>query len=216
MTDLDDAITIARSLETIEDTRPEWLRRLPHADDPQALYYRALYEWTRKFQPARILEIGTDRGWSAAHMAAGAPHSSVVTLDIRPESADFVRALPIANIVPLTMSSSMAAQHVMSFHPFDMLYIDANHTFNEAYGEYTAYRPVLRDGALIVFDDLALDMLGDEMGVFWAHVLDPKARLDHLHHTGFGICQVNTSIHVPPWRDIIEGATRRILGYQCT
>ena len=211
MSTLDIATSIAHSLNEIEDTRPQWVKDLPHADDPSAMYYRALFEWARHFQPSRILEIGTDRGWSAAHFAAGAPGCTVITLDIRPESSDFILAFPIRNIIPITMSSATAVQHVMSFQPFDILYVDGNHTFNQAYGEYSSYRPLVRNGGLIMFDDLALDMRGDEMGVFWDHVLDRKARLDHLHHTGFGICEVDSSIVIPPWRNVIEEATRRIL-----
>lgn len=212
MSHLDTAVEIAQGLDDFPDSRPAWLRAMPHATDPEAMYYRALYEWSVALQPTKILEIGTDRGWSAANIAAGSPLSTVVTLDILPQGADHVSALPIDNIVALTMNSSMAAEHVVGFAPFDMIFVDGNHTFNQAYGEYTTYRPFVRDGALILFDDLALDMAGDEMGVFWDHVLDRKRRLDELHHTGFGICEVDRAIQIPPWKEIIQEATRRIQG----
>jgi predicted O-methyltransferase YrrM len=209
---LDTAVEVARNLAQLPDERPEWLKALPHANDQGAMYFRALYEWAHALQPKSILEIGTDRGWSAANIAAGALSSTVVTLDIRADSAGFVREFPVDNIVPITMNSSVAADHVVSFHPFDMLFVDGNHTFNQAYGEYVLYRPLMREGALILFDDLALDMDGDEMGVFWDHVLDRKERVDHLHHSGFGICEVSHGTQIPPWRAVIYEASRRIRG----
>lgn len=201
------AVEISRALER-PDVRPDWLRVLPHAQDADSLYYRALFEWARSLAPGSILEIGTDRGWSAAHLAAGAPHAHIATMDLRLESAQWVAQLPVTNITSVTANSADASA-VSKWAPFDMVFVDGNHTFNQAYGEYALYRPMTKVGGLILFDDLALDMKGDEMGVFWDLVVDEKVRLDHLHHTGFGICEVGER-HLPPWQSVIGEATRRM------
>jgi len=214
MSALDIAVDVAHRLDEYPDTRPEWVQNLPYANDPDASYYRALFHWASTLLPARVLEVGTDRGWSAAHISAGSPGAAITTVDMRPESVVAVRSMPLSNVLPLTMKSCDAYVHVSSRGPFDMLFIDANHTFNDAYGEYSMFRPLVVDGGLILFDDVGLEMAGDEMGVFWDYVLDRKARLDHLHHTGFGICEVDHSVTIPPWRNVIEEATRRILSHQ--
>jgi predicted O-methyltransferase YrrM len=207
VSDLDEAVRVARSLDEIPDTRPRWLLDLPHANDPAARYFRALYEIARALGPKAVLEIGTDRGWSAAAMAAGSEECRLVTLDINPESADFVARLPTRNITALTLNSGVAFEHVLRFAPFDWLFVDGNHTFNQAFGEYALYRPLVRDGGLILFDDVGLQMAGDEMGVLWEIIIDRKERLDHLHHTGFGICEVQKALTLPPWEDVIGRAS---------
>jgi predicted O-methyltransferase YrrM len=207
VSDLDRAVQVAGSLEEIPDTRPGWLLALPHASDPAARYFRALYEIARVLEPKSILEIGTDRGWSAASMAAGSEGAHVVTIDINPESAEFVARLPIGGITALTLNSGVAFEHVRRFAPFDWAFVDGNHTFNQTFGEYALYRPLVRTGGLMLFDDLALDMAGDEMGVFWEMVVDRKERVDRLHHTGFGVCEVDHAVSLPPWEQVIASAS---------
>lgn len=173
----------------LEETRPEWLRNLPHARDDDARYYRFFWELSKLCGPLNALEIGTDKGVAAAHLAGPHPGSHVVTIDHNPACKERVMELGQRNILPLTMDSTLAAQHdfVTRGAPYDVIFIDGNHTYNQATGEYALYRPFLREGGLMFFDDIDLRMETLEMQQFWREIEQPKLKLPKLHHTGFGV-----------------------------
>lgn len=194
---LEKAVALATNLG--EDDRPESLKQLRDAMHPTCPYYLFLYKLMRELKPSSILEIGTYVGTSAAHLLVGtdnqATQATVVTIDINPDAARCVRELNLP-IETITADSFNAYQQ---FKPesFDVLYCDGWHDFNQTFAEYTYYRSLIKEGGLMIFDDVNLDMAGDEMNVFWACVTEPKVRLDHLHTTtGFGV--VVKDSHRPP------------------
>jgi predicted O-methyltransferase YrrM len=88
--------------------------------------------------------------------------------------------------------------------PYDLLYIDALHDFNHAYGEYVLYREFVVDGGMIFFDDLDLDMATGDMQILWDHVVDPKSKLPGLHVTGFGVAVKDPAVRPRPWQEVID------------
>ena len=189
MTDLAQLAQLAKSFLDFPDERPQWLKDLDM--DPTSVYYRYLFEFARKFRPGISLEIGTCEGKSAAHLAAGNPEGVVVTLDIKPEAKRLADALLLPNLVAIVGDSIALLDRLKWIPSLDVLFVDGDHTFRNAYGEYVAYRPHVHDGGLVFFDDIAIS---DGMRRVWESVPDPKESLPNLHYTGFGVAKKDSSV----------------------
>jgi predicted O-methyltransferase YrrM len=197
---LDEVRTFATEYSLRSDGRPDWLKSIDR--DPTSVYYRFFYEFTRAFRPRSIFEIGTCEGLSAAHLAAGNPDGTVITLDIKPEAKRLADALLIPNLVSIVCHSVDAPKRLKWIPPIDLLFVDGNHAFDDAYGEYVAYRPLVRDGGLIFFDDISIN---DDMQRLWNAVSDPKAILDGLHYTGFGVAEKRShTSQAPPGVELLS------------
>ncbi len=180
------------------DGRPAWAveaqKRYSGSDNPYD-YYRVLHQVARKYRPALTLEIGTDRGISAAAIATGNPAGQVVTLDVNPQSVADVRAMPLPNVLPLTCDSlafdfaALKGQDAV----IDLLYIDGDHTFWRSYTEYYTYRKFMRDGGIIIVDDA----LYPEIRRTYEAIQDEKVELHRAHNTGFVAARVDKSVKVP-------------------
>ena len=174
------------------DDRPEWLKDMPSARDNTAFYYPFLYHLAASPEYKNILEIGTYKASSAAHLAVGAKKHGghVLTLDVDPEAARLADEVAKAHELPITAlvvdsrsPATLRAVEELRLAPFDILFIDSAHNFSQAYDEYQRYRHFVREHGLIFFDDVGLDA---EMRTLWDYIADPKIRLDLLHYTGFG------------------------------
>ena len=201
-----DIIELAHRIVDEPDTRPAELRRLRDAEHPTTLYYRFLHRLCETYAPLDILEIGTYCGTSAAHMAAADARNRVTTVDIQPDAKIQADSIGLPNLTAITADSSKVLAQ-LGAQTFDLIYVDGWHDFNQTYGEYVLFRPSLRDGGLMIFDDVGLEMAGDQMNVFWSFVVDLKTRADHLHpNTGFGICRKQPEVTPPPWSQVINKA----------
>jgi predicted O-methyltransferase YrrM len=206
-------LAIAQLLPKISDDRPEWLKTLANGSlnpGDDGLYYQFFHELVQEFYPLAVLEIGTNLGASAAHLAFANDGGFVRTIDINPDAkVQLDRALE-GKLVPAMAETAdsmvWASEHRDLHNYFDLLFIDGLHNFNQTYGEYVAYRQFVRPGGLIFFDDLELDMATCEMQVFWDLVPEEKQKLDMLHYTGFGVCRKDPNVFVPPWGDIVGRA----------
>lgn len=179
---LEDLRQIERSLAKEKDLRPEWLRTLD--DDPTSVYYRFFFECTAKVKPLVSFEIGTCEGKSAAHLASGHSGGTVITIDIRPESKISVDRLLLPNVVSI-LGDSLEIPHILKWMPaLDLLFIDGQHDLRQAYREYLLYRPYVREGGIVYFDDIHID---NGMERLWEVIQDPKVELPSLHYTGFGV-----------------------------
>lgn len=169
----------------IKDSRPPEVRKFPHEPPQMCVYYRLLYEWVRHAKPRNVVELGTFWAASAYHMAHASPESRVITIDIDKASKVKADALGLANLNSVTSDSVLAAELVKKdYSPIDVLFIDSDHSYKIASGEWTAYRPLCRDGAVVFMDDIHMNA---EMKHFWSEVRDPKMELNHLHVQGFGV-----------------------------
>lgn len=199
----------------IVDDRPDWLRAMPSASDNTALYYPFLYQLMRRL-PAKppmhqllVLEIGTYLATSAAHMAYGAQLSEgaqIVTVDIDENAVCHADAIAVEHGLPLLAyrhdaSARDAQKALVHGAPYDILFIDANHDFISAYGQYAVLRSLVRDGGLIFFDDIELN---PEMRAAWEFIPEKKYTLNALHYTGFGVVVKDSTIPVPAWDDVID------------
>lgn len=106
------------------------------------------------FEGARILEIGTAWGFSAACMAEGAALAEIVTLN--PKLAEFERAVQhlefYANVQPMRLYSQEYYDNTVS--SFDMVFVDGDH--DQVAHDFVWWER-LNPGGLIVFHDYSPD-----------------------------------------------------------
>lgn len=193
---LDEVSALARRLLSIPDARPGWLKNMPSAMDEKvtqfARYHRFFFEYVRAFSPERILEIGTYLGSSAAHLAYGhAGH--VVTVDIEMDAVRRANDLHLQNLTAVFGDSALLLDTIGPMGPFDAVFIDAAHDFARCYGDYIRYRPLVKPGGLMFFDDIHLC---PEMDQAWFSIADRKIDLPSLHYTGFGACQIDPDLTI--------------------
>lgn len=185
---------LSRKIRTSPDPRPNWLQEA--CDEPMkvASYYLFLYELARITGPQVIIETGTRRGHSAAQFAAGAPAAKVYTMDILESSKADVARFPVQNVIALTGDSLALADQVKSLAPVcDILLLDSDHSYRVSRAEYLAYRPLVRDGGIILLDDVNIN---PELKRSWAEVVDPKFDAPYLHYMGFGIAVKDDSLKI--------------------
>ena len=201
---LEDLKSLAEALSGIPDDRPRWLAEMPSASDEGqtqfARYYRFFHEFVKRFSPTSVLEVGTYKGSSAAHLALAAPACRVLTLDVDPEATRLVRAVAgergLTNLTAIVRPSSDALfGEAERLAPFDVLFIDAVHDFENCYGDYLRYRPLVNPGGIIFFDDVRIDR---QMEAAWSCIADPKVELPSLHYTGFGACKLDPMVTPRP------------------
>jgi predicted O-methyltransferase YrrM len=189
-----DLQNLANTMSSMPDDRPPWMLALTYANDEP--YYRFFHEMAKKLAPLRILEIGTSFGTSAAHLAYANRGGHATTIDIDARSAAWVDGFGLDNLTAMTVDSASAMAAIERSGPFDVLFIDSRHEFEQCRREYLHYRNVVRDGGIIFFDDIHLD---HGMERAWAMVADPKVDLSgQLHYTGFGACKVDRSLKLVP------------------
>lgn len=173
---------LGQSLIAIHDDRPQILKDLTAAAPTTELYNKFLYQLSKKLKPQNILETGTDRGRSAAHLALGNPDAVVVTIDIDPACKANVDSLKIRNIVSVAGNSLEYVSGIPDYS-IELLFLDSLHTYEHTIAEWHAFRPKVAPGGLVFFDDIHLD---PGMERFWSEVEGEKVDLSPLHYSGFG------------------------------
>jgi predicted O-methyltransferase YrrM len=181
MLDLKNLQEIAASIGSIPDERPEWLKiLLTDRDNP---YHLFLFEVARRVRPGLSWEIGSCEGAGAGHLGEGCREGRVITVDILPEAKAKVDALMVPNVVALA-SDSLAVLDLVKWKPqIDLLFIDGEHSRARVEAECAGYFPLVKEGGLILFDDIHLT--GD-MSAMWEAIPYPKVELNYLHFSGFG------------------------------
>ncbi len=101
-------------------------------------------------------ELGTATGWTAISLALADPRRRVVSYDVvaRSEPQRYLTLVDSSvreRIELVTGRGSDGPVHHGG--PFDLLYIDSSHEREQTVAEVLAWRPALRAGATIVFDD---------------------------------------------------------------
>jgi len=103
----------------------------------------------------RVVELGTATGWTALSLLLADPDRTVVSYDpwARPERAKYARLVGSGVTARARFLSAAGASGPRSSEPVELLYIDSSHSREETMREVQAWRPVLADGAIVVFDD---------------------------------------------------------------
>lgn len=149
-------------------------------------YYGFLYHVAKAIGPAKILEIGTDKGDSACYMAASRADNHVITIDVAASTVIDERIQPFPNIEfwHRNVNDMSLPGDLGPKGPFDLFFEDGEHSGGQVSGEWAHYVPQVKSGGLIVMDDINLPTGIRE---FWDAITWPKIELSHLHHTGLGV-----------------------------
>lgn len=132
------------------------------------LWGRVLTGLVRGLRPHRVLELGTNLGVSAAHVAAalarteaeGGPAGRLVTLEGAPALARLARrhlaGLGYADRTRVVVGpfDETLADVCASDGPFDLVFVDGHHEAAAALRYVAAVRPHLAPGAVVVLDDV--------------------------------------------------------------
>jgi predicted O-methyltransferase YrrM len=150
-----------------------------------------------------ILEIGTYRGGTLfVFSQLAAPGATVISLDFhftflgkvygalqKPLLRKFVRngkSLFLLREDSHQPSTLATIRHILQGHELDFLFIDGDHTYEGVREDFNMYSPLVRDGGLIAFHDIAQSGGSREVYRLWEEL---KPNYDHeefIHHTGSG------------------------------
>jgi predicted O-methyltransferase YrrM len=127
--------------------------------------------YARAFEPRRAVEIGTQSSGTTFLLANALPTMrQVVGVDLLVGNRARLRGLtrPDCDIQVIDGSSSDLAvfEHVrqaLDGEPIDLLFIDGDHTFGGAAGDFMRWRTLVRDDGLIAFHDIVPDRRFDEI-----------------------------------------------------
>ena len=113
-----------------------------------------LYSLARQYNrpSARILEIGTAWGYSAAILAEAAPQASITTLN--PKAKEFpIARRNLADYANVSVVQTTSAEWLKQSAPiYDMIFVDGDHTVAGVRAD-VPYFGVLRPGGLLLFHD---------------------------------------------------------------
>lgn len=171
---------IVRS-DDVELITDNYLRGLRKENDEiighDSLYYSLFYELSLHYKPALVVELGSWRGFGAAHFASANPAGKVVTIDIHREDKvaqqrviAHTRHYPNLTYINKWTWDAVADVEAIGL-PVDILFIDAWHEYQYAKREWDLYKPLLADNALVICDDI-FDAVGAtvEMEKFWGEM----------------------------------------------
>lgn len=122
---------------------------------------RALWYWTRRFEPRAVLEIGTGSGVSTTHIAAAlkagshAPSTRLVTIDLASPDSSVKTAL--ARLGCLT-GVEFVTDRSLSYlagreEEFDFIFLDGAHSAANVYQEIRMALKALRPGGGLMLHD---------------------------------------------------------------
>ena len=129
---------------------------------------RFLFRLVRERKPLRILELGTNLGVSAAHLAAalaqneaeGGPAGHLVTLEGDPglaeRAAEALADLGHAERVSVVVGrfADTLPTIVADHGPFDLVFLDGHHEEEATLAYFDVLHPHLAAGAWVVLDDI--------------------------------------------------------------
>lgn len=148
-------------------------------------YYRLLFYLSGYINT--YVELGCYRGWAALHAVHSGANAEII--DIRSHLCDEAVNHPK---ISFNLGRSVEAKFVNKFDDgsVDILLIDSDHTYDTTKREYEIWEPKVRNGGLILFDDV--DHCNYGCGTFYRELSN---RLDapQLHDGGwgFGIIFIN-------------------------
>lgn len=183
------------SIEQVFQIAATSTKTQPHPSKlfPHIIYYRFHRELIKAIQPEVAVELGVAAGGTSLHMCVGSPKSTVIGVDLaRPDKYNKCITYVEKNCKNWEfwqpMDTVAAAKKMWERFQKPVIghfYIDALHTKEQVYKELRAYKRLVLDGAVVVFDDLYLT---DDMQDMWEGLpFTEKIRLDYLHvEVGYG------------------------------
>ena len=155
--------------------------------DPSRVYYRLAYHLTKELKPTCSVELGTECGYFAAHLAAGNPDGMVWAVD--PDAKDIFHIQHRFSNIVLLEGTSIDPTVLAKFEEesVDLLFIDSLHVAQYTLWETALWSPKMKRGGVILYDDV----LHDEMrGVLYQLPFREKGLLPKMHPSGLGYAVV--------------------------
>lgn len=145
-------------------------------------YYGFLYHLAKNFKPQNMLEIGTFLGAGVLHLIEGNPEAKIVCVDIELPRRDLLETNP--NITLIQGDSRSVVDQVAQHAPFELIFIDSHHAYEQTSRELALYKTMFAEGAVVLFDDI---WINDGMRRFWDELEYPKMAMPALNKFGFGV-----------------------------
>ncbi len=119
---------------------------------------RQLLALVGDFMPESILEVGVWHGGTLWHWLQTA--DEVVAVDNqmleRDEWEEWAeKSGTLLDLIQGDSTDGYLVEHVRSFAPFDMVFIDAAHDYNSVRADWENYGSMVEPGGLVVFHDIA-------------------------------------------------------------
>jgi len=167
-----------RSVGEIQDARV-------YGRDPGNPYHDLLYWVSQELKPNLTVELGTCTGGSTSYLAAGST-GKVVTIDIetRPSAIEGLAKFGNVELIHGDTRDPVLAAEIAKRGPFDLLFIDTDHTADQVKAEMALYGPLVRKGGIILFDDIRMHPC---MSAWWDELDEEKLEMPELHWTSFGV-----------------------------
>ena len=141
---------VETGLET--DDRPQWLQDMVRR--PAWLYYRAFVALAWYTNPELIVELGTHHGVGALHFNYGCPTAKIITVDIAKYPN---RPLMAKKGIDYVLCDSAEYAEQVEDGIVDILFIDANHTYQSLLADFNAWIPKMKTEGIILLDDVGWD-----------------------------------------------------------
>lgn len=103
----------------------------------------------------RVVELGTGTAWTAISLALADPGRLVLSYDPieRPERERYLRLVSPGTRRRLAFVGASGDEGPPDSEMVELLYIDSSHAKDDTIREVEAWRPVLGEGSVVVFDD---------------------------------------------------------------
>lgn len=111
-----------------------------------------------RYEPQRVLELGSGFGVSSYYLANGNPKSQVVTVEGMKEYAEIAEQtfqnLGISNVTVVNSTFNDFFRNVDTSHKFDLIFIDGNHSYESTIVYFNQSTNIASPEACIILDDI--------------------------------------------------------------
>ncbi len=120
---------------------------------------KTLYKITKWVKPKNILELGTSFGISSLAMLMAYPECKIISMEGCPNTAKIAQKnldeSNIENINIVVGNINQTLSEVLSYSkPIDLVFMDANHTYDDTLKYFFQIKSLLNKNSLIIFDDI--------------------------------------------------------------
>jgi predicted O-methyltransferase YrrM len=124
--------------------------------------FAPLLEMYRERKPKRVLEIGTYHGGTLYHwLTEAVPGAKIVTVDSylvgvdnRKYYSGWTPAGVELDVIEGDSADRQILREVAESAPFDWIFIDAGHSYEEVATDWNNYKPMCRKKGVVIFHDI--------------------------------------------------------------
>lgn len=180
-----DSFSVEGILPDLKDVAPGSLKDV--LDTSGSYYYQWLACLMRVLKPKQIVELGGAMGTSALCMLSQLPEDAKlysITLEEGGLEFSYIKSNypQLVKVIGNDLDLDVWPDD-LDWYKTDLLFIDAEHTYNHVKKELDLYIPRLKPGTLVLMDDIKME----ELYPLWVSIVYPKLDLGTLHHSGFGM-----------------------------